>query len=262
MLVADLREPASGLPFVADRRHRPGAVQAAFDEAEKQFGSVDRAVLSAGLATTMGRTPETVDLETYWHTLLGVNVGGVDPRRARGDPALRRAGGGGIVALASLAGLTPAVGDPLYSTTKFAVVGLVRTLGPQLAGEKITINAVCPGFVDTPMVDPLRDAFAASDFPLIPVPTVVDTILGRSSPSGGTGECWLIQPGHDPGAVPVPWRARCDLERTVRHSWVPARRHRGDRVTDGPAMAARDVVGPWLADGDRRAGVVALRRSR
>jgi NAD(P)-dependent dehydrogenase (short-subunit alcohol dehydrogenase family) len=203
VLVADLREPAAGLPFVRTDVTDAAQVQAAFDEAEKQFGSVDRAVLSAGLATTMGRTPETIDLDV-WQTLLGVNVGGVIHGVRAATPAIRRAGGGGIVALASLAGLTPAVGDPLYSTTKFAVVGLVRTLGPQLAAEGITINAVCPGFVDTPMVDPLREAFAAQDFPLIAVDTVVDTILGALDPSGGSGECWLIQPGH----TPAPYRFR------------------------------------------------------
>jgi NAD(P)-dependent dehydrogenase (short-subunit alcohol dehydrogenase family) len=196
VLVADLRPPAGDV-------RDPDSVQAAFDAAEEQFGSVDAAVLSAGLATTMGRTPETVDLETY-QTLLGVNVGGVLHGIRSATPALRRAGGGGIVALASLAGLTPAVGDSLYSMTKFAVVGLVRTLGPQLAAEHITVNAVCPGFVDTPMVDPLREAFSANDFPLIPVGVVVDTIMKALQPDGGHGECWLIQPGH----APAPYRFR------------------------------------------------------
>ncbi len=203
VLVADLRPPAGDLPYRQTDVRDPASVQAAFDEAEERFGSVDRAVLSAGLASTMGRTPETVELAAY-ETLLGVNVTGVVHGIRAATPALRRAGGGGIVALASLAGLTPAVGDPLYSLTKFAVVGLVRTLGPQLAAEHITVNAVCPGFVDTPMVDPLREAFAAQDFPLIPVATVVDTILRALEPAGGSGECWLIQPGH----APAPYRFR------------------------------------------------------
>lgn len=203
VLVADLRSPGPDLPYVRTDVTDPAQVQAAFDAAEERFGSVDAAVLSAGLATTMGRTPETVDLEV-WQTLLGVNVGGVVHGIRSATPALRRAGGGGIVALASLAGLTPAVGDPLYSTTKFAVVGLVRTLGPQLAAEGITLNAICPGFVDTPMVDPLRDAFAAGGFPLIPVSILADTVVRALSPDGGNGECWLIQPGHDP----APYRFR------------------------------------------------------
>ena len=201
--VADVKPPADGLPYAETDVREPVAVQAAFDAAEKEFGSVDAAVLCAGLAITGGMTPETVDLDVL-HRLLGVNIEGVVNGIRSASPALRRAGGGGIVAIASLAGITPAVGDPFYSLTKFAVVGLVRTLGPMLAREKITLNAMCPGFVDTPMVDPLRATFAEADFPLIPVETVVDTVLRGLSPDGGSGECWLIQPGTDP----APYRFR------------------------------------------------------
>lgn len=203
VLVADIHEPSSGLPYVHTDVTDFASVQAAFDAAEERFGAVDAAVLSAGLAITHGYTPETIDLEV-WQRELAVNIGGVVHGVRAATPALRRAGGGGIVALASLAGLTPAVGDSLYSTTKFAVVGLVRTLGPQLAAEKITLNAVCPGFVDTPMVDGLRESFRANDFPLIPVSVLADTIVRALSPDGGSGECWMIQPGHEP----APYRFR------------------------------------------------------
>lgn len=203
VLVADLREPAGGLPYVRTDVRDLDQVQAAFDAAEQRFGRVDTAVLSAGLATTIGQTPETMDVEAY-HRLVDVNIHGVVHGVRAATAAIKRAGGGGIAALASLAGITPAVGDPLYSLTKFAVVGLVRTLGPQLAADGIALNAVCPGFVDTPMVDPLREGFAAQDFPLIPVQTVVDVILTAVTPAGGHGECWLIQPGHEP----APYRFR------------------------------------------------------
>lgn len=203
VLVADLRPPADDLPYQQTDVRDPQQVQAAFDAAEERFGSVDRAVLSAGLAITTGMTPEHMDFDTY-HRLVDVNIHGVVHGIRSATPAIRRAGGGGIAALASLAGLTPAVGDPFYSLTKFAVVGLVRTLGPQLAAEGIALNAVCPGFVDTPMVDPLRDTFAAQGFPLIPVQTLVTVILRAITADGGCGECWLIQPGHEP----APYRFR------------------------------------------------------
>jgi len=203
VLIADIRPPATGLPYQRTDVRDPSQVQAAFDAAEQRFGRVDTAVLSAGLATTIGHTPETMDFEEY-HRLVDVNVHGVVHGIRSATGALKRAGGGGIVALASLAGITPAVGDPFYSMTKFAVVGLVRTLGPQLAADGIALNAVCPGFVDTPMVDPLRAGFAAQDFPLISVQTVVDVILNAAGAEGGHGECWLIQPGHPP----APYRFR------------------------------------------------------
>jgi NAD(P)-dependent dehydrogenase (short-subunit alcohol dehydrogenase family) len=225
VLVADVKPPAAGLSYVETDVRDPAAVQAAFDAAEAKFGSVDAAVLCAGLAITGGTTPETVDLDIY-HRLTGVNIDGVVHGIRSATPALRRAGGGGIVAIASLAGLTPGVGDSFYSMTKFAVVGLVRTLAPMLATEKITLNAMCPGFVDTPMVDPLREAFAAADFPLIPVQTVVETVLRGLSPDGGSGECWLIQPGIDP----APYRFR----------GVPGAMRGGD-VQRVPARAGREM---------------------
>lgn len=203
VLVADLRPPAQDLPYLKTDVRDPLAVQAAFDAAEKRFGRVDTAVLSAGLAITTRMTPENVDLDVY-HRLVDVNIHGVVYGIRAAIPALRRAGGGGIAALASLAGITPAVGDPFYSLTKFAVVGLVRTLGPALAVDNIRLNAICPGFVDTPMVDPLREEFEAADFPLIPVQTLVEVIAKAVSPDGGHGECWLIQPGHEP----APYRFR------------------------------------------------------
>ncbi|HEV7208972.1 MAG TPA: SDR family NAD(P)-dependent oxidoreductase [Mycobacteriales bacterium] len=203
VLVADLRPPAGDLPYLETDVRDPQQVQAAFDAAEERFGRVNTAVLSAGLATTIGQAPESMDFAEY-HRLVDVNVHGVVHGVRAASAALKRAGGGGIAVLASLAGITPAVGDPFYSMTKFAVVGLVRTLGPQLAADGIAFNAVCPGFVDTPMVDPLRAGFAAQDFPLIPVQTVVDVILQAITPEGGHGECWLIQPGHEP----APYRFR------------------------------------------------------
>ncbi len=58
-----------------------------------------------------------------------------------------------IVATASLAGLMPVPGDPIYALTKHAVIGFVRSVAPQLAERGITINAVCPGPVMTEMLE-------------------------------------------------------------------------------------------------------------
>jgi len=73
-------------------------------------------------------------------------------------PALRARGGGAIVATASLAGLTGVPLDPLYAANKHGVVGLVRSLGPTLSAEGIRINAVCPGFAESGMIAPFREA--------------------------------------------------------------------------------------------------------
>jgi NAD(P)-dependent dehydrogenase (short-subunit alcohol dehydrogenase family) len=80
--------------------------------------------------------------------------------------------------------------------TKAGVVGLVRALGPVLARDGITCNAICPGFTDTPMVDPLRAEFEGHGFPLIARDAVVDAVLTAAT-SPGSGEVYLVQAGHE-----------------------------------------------------------------
>jgi NAD(P)-dependent dehydrogenase (short-subunit alcohol dehydrogenase family) len=106
-----------------------------------------------------------------------------------------------IVATASLAGLTGMPSDPVYSLTKHAVVGFVRSMAPQLA--PIRLNAVCPGLADTPMVDGQRAELQAAAFPLL-APDDVAEAMWRSVTSGGTGECWFVQPGREPAPFTFP----------------------------------------------------------
>src|SRR3954454_3276598 len=168
------------------------AVQAAFDAAESQFGRIDLAVLNAGVTT--GETPiEALELPHY-RAVLGVNVDGVVFGIRSALPALRRAGGGAIVATASLSGLTPYPDDPIYSMTKHAVVGLVRSLAGPCAKDDITINCICPGFVSTPLIDDYRVRFEAAGMPLLTPEEVAAAVLAAAG-SGDSGEAWVWQPG-------------------------------------------------------------------
>jgi NAD(P)-dependent dehydrogenase (short-subunit alcohol dehydrogenase family) len=107
--------------------------------------------------------------------------------------------GGAIVVTASLAGLTGVESDPIYALTKHAVVGFVRSVAPQLAEREIRINAVCPGFADTPMVSgELRAALEDAEFPLLRPEDVAEAVLLAAARSDRTGEAWIVQPGRDP----------------------------------------------------------------
>src|SRR5215216_7937176 len=87
---------------------------------------------------------------------------------------------------------------PIYTLTKHALVGFVRSVAPQLAERGIRINAVCPGFADTPMVaGALRESLEAAGFPLLQPEEVADAVL-RAARSEDTGEAWIVQPGRDP----------------------------------------------------------------
>lgn len=67
-------------------------------------------------------------------------------------PALRQRGGGALLYTSSVAGLEGSMMSPLYSAAKFGIVGYVRSLAKRVAAEKIRVNAICPGAVDTPML--------------------------------------------------------------------------------------------------------------
>jgi NAD(P)-dependent dehydrogenase (short-subunit alcohol dehydrogenase family) len=166
---------------------------AAVAAAVHAYGGLDVVALNAGVSTGYG--PD-LDLESY-RRAMAVNLDGVVFGAHAARPALRARGGGEIIATASLAGLDPTPLDPIYSATKAAVVGLVRALGPAWAGDGIRVNALCPGFTDTPMVDPLRPALADARMPLMSARSVVDAFLAALT-GGRTGECWYVQFGRAP----------------------------------------------------------------
>ena len=112
----------------------------------ESVGRFDLACLNAGVTTGTASIAELTDEE--YRRVVAVNVDGV----LFGVRRLARVMGDGdaIVVTASLAGLTGVESDPIYALTKHAVIGLVRSVAPQLEGSGIRINAVCPGFADTP----------------------------------------------------------------------------------------------------------------
>jgi len=98
--------------------------------------------------------------DTAYRRIVGVNVDGVFLGVRALLPAMTKQQWGRIVATASVGGLTPVPFDPLYAMTKHAVVGLVRSAAPALASQGITLSAICPGGVDTPLVPDYVRAFS------------------------------------------------------------------------------------------------------
>ena len=126
-------------------------------EVVNQIEKLDLAILNAGVEfrdpAAFSRTaddPGEWNLEHY-HRATNVNIDGVALGMHALVPLLDRLGGGAITVTASIAGLIPWTPDPIYSMTKWAVVGLVRASAGSLRRKNITINAVCPGGVATPM---------------------------------------------------------------------------------------------------------------
>lgn len=161
---------------------------------EERFGGLDIAFLNAGIGLHRGLAE--FDLALY-RKIMGVNVDGVAFGTQAAAPAMRRRGGGHIVVTASLGGLVAMTGDPYYALTKAGVIGYVRAAALELAKDDIVVHALCPGFADTGIIDPLRDSFARVDFPVIDTRVIAETLL-RAVTSDEAGVVWLIQAGWDP----------------------------------------------------------------
>lgn len=161
-------------------------------------GGLDRldvACLNAGVVTGSSSIAELTD-EQY-RRILGANVNGTVFGVRALLPALEAAGGR-VVVTASLAGLTSMPSDPIYSGTKHFLIGFVRSVAPELSARGVSINAVCPGIVDTPLLgEDGRGAFEAAGFPLLAPDDVVDGVFAALE-SGEAGQAWVVQPGRDP----------------------------------------------------------------
>jgi NAD(P)-dependent dehydrogenase (short-subunit alcohol dehydrogenase family) len=156
-------------------------------------GPVELACLNAGVVT--GESDLTQVSDDAYRRILRTNVDGVVFGTRRLGRVMDE--GSAIVVTASLAGLTPTAGDPLYALTKHAVVGFVRSVAPQLAARRIRINAVAPGFADTPLLGDGRERFVREGFPLLRAEDVAAAVL-LAARSDETGQVWAVQPNREP----------------------------------------------------------------
>jgi NAD(P)-dependent dehydrogenase (short-subunit alcohol dehydrogenase family) len=106
--------------------------------------------LNAGIYDTALEDITSISDDRY-RAYLGVNVDGVF-FGLRGAIPLLEQSSGGVVVTSSMAGIVPLPANPLYALTKFALIGLVRSVHRELARRGIRINALCPGAVATPLM--------------------------------------------------------------------------------------------------------------
>jgi len=156
-------------------------------------GAVDLACLNAGIVTGEGDVATLTD-ERY-RRALGVNVDGVVYGVRRLAQVMDQ--GSAIVVTASLAGLTTVYADPIYGGTKHFLIGFVRSVARQLAEREITINAVCPAIVDTPILGGSREEIVAKGIPMLRPEEIADAIL-LAARDGSTGQAWVCMPGRPP----------------------------------------------------------------
>lgn len=128
----------------------PDDVRRSFAEARSAFGPIEILVPSAGIAPS-ALVHRTTDEQ--WQGTLQLNLTGAFYCIREALPDMLEKGYGRVVTMASIAGKTGYPYIAAYAASKHGLLGLTKCAALEVAGKGITVNAVCPGYVDTPMTD-------------------------------------------------------------------------------------------------------------
>lgn len=156
--LAEVAEEIDGLAVtgdVTDPAHGAAAVAATVE----RFGGLDVVVANAG--TGAAGTAAEID-DDAWQMALDVNLTGVLRLVRAAIPELRRRGGGSVVVVSSVGGAVAPPASAAYVASKGGLIALTRSIAVDFGPEGIRANALCPGWVRTPMADRSMDELAAT----------------------------------------------------------------------------------------------------
>nr|WP_264185234.1 glucose 1-dehydrogenase [Roseicella aerolata] len=171
------------------------------------FGSLDCAFNNAGIAPFQLNSGGVLagDLEeASWLGLIDVNLHGVWRCLRHEVAQMRKQGGGAIVNTASILGLVGSGGAAAYVASKHAVVGLTKAAAVDHAPENIRINAVCPGYIETPMTEDTMRRRGEQVLARVPMARmgraeeIAEAVVWMCSDRAGfvTGSCWQVDGGY------------------------------------------------------------------
>jgi NAD(P)-dependent dehydrogenase (short-subunit alcohol dehydrogenase family) len=203
-LAAGLREQGARAVFVRCDMRDEDAIEGVTRRAAEEFGALHIAFNNAGIE---GAQAPTADCTTAnWDEVIAVNLKGVWLCMKHELPRMLAAGGGVIVNCSSIAGVVGFPDIPAYVASKHGVIGLTKAAALEYAARNIRVNAVCPGVIETPMIqrfvhgDAAAHAELAASAPMgrVGAPEeIASAVLWLSSPcaSFATGHALVVDGG-------------------------------------------------------------------
>ena len=157
---------------------KPGEIEAMMQFAAAQFGQVDILVNNAGIQHVASVEDFPVD---KWDAIIAINLTSAFHTTRLALPAMKAANWGRVINIASAHGLVASANKSAYVASKHGIVGFTKSLALETARTGVTSNAICPGWVLTPLVQKQIDARAASEG--ISIEQAQNELLAEKEPS-------------------------------------------------------------------------------
>ena len=157
---------------------KPAEIEAMIRACEAQFGALDILVNNAGIQFVAAVEDFPVD---RWDAIIAINLSSAFHAMRLAIPGMRRRNWGRVVNIASAHGLVASAQKSAYVAAKHGIIGLTKSVALETATTGITVNAICPGWVLTPLVQKQVDARAAADG--VPVEEAKRRLLAEKQPS-------------------------------------------------------------------------------
>lgn len=149
-VVDEIKNSGGEAFFIKADTSKPEEHQQLVEQTKKKYGALHIAVNNAGIGGPLGATADyPID---GWQNVININLSGVFYGLKYQIPAILKSGGGSIVNIASILGAAGTRMSPAYVSAKHGVVGLTKAAALEYADQKIRINAVGPGYINTPLV--------------------------------------------------------------------------------------------------------------
>src|SRR5579863_7420423 len=176
--VESIRQAGGSASFIVANVSRAADVEAMVGAAVERFGRIDCAVNNAGVSPDNDPVAELKEEE--WDRVLSVNLKGVALCcKYEISQMLKQGGGGAIVNIGSVSSFRPQPNNVAYNSAKLGVIGLTKTASLENAPLGIRVNTVCPGGINTPMMERAFVATGLTEADFAPAISLIGNRLGR-----------------------------------------------------------------------------------